>query len=40
LYAQLGEARFFPTIGSAVSNYLEVNNVEWEDWEDQVKVRA
>jgi high affinity sulfate transporter 1 len=40
LYAQLGEAHFFPTIGSAVSNYLEVNNVEWEDWEDQVKARA
>jgi MFS superfamily sulfate permease-like transporter len=40
LYAQLGEAHFFPTIGSAVSSYLEINNVEWEDWEDQVKVRA
>jgi high affinity sulfate transporter 1 len=38
LYAQLGEAHFFPTIGSAVSSYLEINNVEWEDWEDQVKV--
>jgi high affinity sulfate transporter 1 len=40
LFAQLGEAYFFPTIGSAVSNYLEINNVEWEDWEDQVKVSA
>jgi high affinity sulfate transporter 1 len=40
LYAQLGEAWFFPTVGSAVSSYLESNNVEWEDWEDQVKVRA
>jgi high affinity sulfate transporter 1 len=40
LYAQLGEAYFFPTVGSAVSSYLEINNVEWEDWEDQVKVRA
>ena len=38
LYAQLGEAQFFPTIGSAVSSYLEINNVAWEDWEDQVKV--
>jgi high affinity sulfate transporter 1 len=37
LYAQLGEAYFFPTIGSAVSSYLEINNVEWEDWEDEVK---
>lgn len=36
LYAQLGEKDFFPTIGAAVSRYLEVNNdVEWEDWEDQ-----
>ena len=40
LFAQLGEAYFFPTIGSAVSSYLEINNVEWEDWEDQVKVSA
>ncbi|UWU71167.1 SulP family inorganic anion transporter [Bradyrhizobium sp. NC92] len=38
LYAQVGEAQFFPTIGSAVSSYLDINNVEWEDWEDQVKV--
>lgn len=38
LYAQLGEAQFFPTIGSAVSSYLEINNVAWEDWEDQVGV--
>ena len=35
LFAQLGEHCFFPTIGVAVSRYLEVNNVEWEDWEDQ-----
>jgi high affinity sulfate transporter 1 len=40
LYAQLGEAFFFPTIGSAVSSYLKINNVEWDDWEDQVEVRA
>jgi MFS superfamily sulfate permease-like transporter len=31
---------FFPTVGSAVSSYLEINNVEWEDWEDQVRVKA
>jgi high affinity sulfate transporter 1 len=36
LYAQLGEKDFFPTIGAAVSSYLEINkDVEWEDWEDQ-----
>ncbi|WFU68963.1 sulfate permease [Bradyrhizobium sp. CB2312] len=34
LFAQLGEHYFFPTIGVAVSRYLEINNVEWEDWED------
>ena len=41
LYAQLGESYFFPTIGSAVSRYLEVTNVEWNDWEDdEAKLRA
>jgi high affinity sulfate transporter 1 len=38
LFAQLGESYFFPTVGSAVSRYLEVNNVAWKDWEDEVKV--
>ncbi|XIA63911.1 SulP family inorganic anion transporter [Bradyrhizobium sp. TZ2] len=37
LFSQLGEQYFFPTIGAAVSSYLEINDVEWEDWEDQVK---
>jgi high affinity sulfate transporter 1 len=37
LFAQLGENYFFPTIGVAVSRYLETNDVEWEDWEDQTK---
>ncbi len=38
LFAQLGENYFFPTIGAAVSVYLEVNNdVDWQDWEDQAK---
>jgi high affinity sulfate transporter 1 len=40
LYAQLGEAHFFPTVGSAVSNYLKINHVEWEDWEDEAEARA
>ena len=36
LFAQLGENRFFPTIGAAVSRYLETNkDVDWQDWEDQ-----
>jgi high affinity sulfate transporter 1 len=37
LFSQLGEQYFFPTIGAAVSSYLKVNDVEWEDWEDQAK---
>lgn len=37
ILAQLGENSFFPTIGAAVSGYLEVHDVEWEDWEDQAK---
>jgi len=36
LLAQLGEKYFFPTIGAAVSSYLEVHDVEWRDWEDKV----
>jgi high affinity sulfate transporter 1 len=37
LFSQLGEQYFFPTIGAAVSSYLEINDVEWEDWEDQAE---
>ena len=37
LFAQVGENYFFPTIGAAVASYLEINNVDWEDWEDQAK---
>jgi high affinity sulfate transporter 1 len=37
LFSQLGEQYFFPTIGAAVSSYLEINDVEWEDWDDQAK---
>ena len=35
LFAQLGEKFFFPTMGSAVSRYLEIHDVDWVDWEDQ-----
>ncbi len=37
LFSQLGERNFFPTIGAAVSSYLESHDVEWEDWEDEAK---
>ncbi len=39
LFGQLGESYFFPTLGAAVSRYLELNDVEWEDWEDRVRPR-
>jgi len=35
LFARLGEETFFPTVGSAVSGYLDSHEVEWEDWEDR-----
>jgi high affinity sulfate transporter 1 len=34
LFASLGEARFFATIGEAVSSYLTAHAVPWVDWED------
>jgi len=37
LFAQLGENYFFPTLGAAVSRYLETTHVEWEDSEDRAK---
>lgn len=36
LMNQLGEHAFFPTVGAAVSNYLEENPVDWVDWEDRL----
>jgi len=35
VFAQIGEGFFFPTVGSAVSNYLQSHAVEWVDWEDR-----
>jgi len=35
LFAGIGEDFFFPTLGSAISRYLERHDVEWEDWEDR-----
>jgi MFS superfamily sulfate permease-like transporter len=33
LFAQLGEETFFPTLGTAITRYLETYPVEWDDWE-------
>ncbi|MGJ7572597.1 sodium-independent anion transporter, partial [Variovorax sp. RB2P76] len=35
LIERLGEEAFFPTIGAAVSRYLETHPVDWVDWEDK-----
>jgi high affinity sulfate transporter 1 len=35
LFPQIGERFFFPTIGVAVSTYLESHKVDWVDWEDR-----
>lgn len=39
LFAQIGERSFFPTIGAAVSSYLEGHRVDWVDWEDRSSSR-
>jgi high affinity sulfate transporter 1 len=35
LFTRLGEEMFFPTIGKAVSGYLNTYPVQWVDWEDR-----
>lgn len=35
LFTQIGESHFFPTIGAAVSGFLETHHVEWEDRDDE-----
>jgi MFS superfamily sulfate permease-like transporter len=34
LFEQIGEKFFFPTIGVAVSTYLDAHMVDWADWEN------
>jgi high affinity sulfate transporter 1 len=33
LYDKIGNERFYPTIGAAVSAYLKRHQVQWRDWE-------
>ena len=35
LFGRFGDEAFFPTIGEAVSAYLEAHHIEWKDWEDR-----
>lgn len=35
LFARLGEQRFFPTLGQAVSGYRKAHRVPWVDWEER-----
>jgi high affinity sulfate transporter 1 len=35
LFAGLGEELFFPTVGAAVSSFLETHAVDWVDWEER-----
>ncbi|MEX0781779.1 MAG: sulfate permease [Dehalococcoidia bacterium] len=35
LFDRFGAARFYPTVGAAVSAYLDETGVEWTDWEDK-----
>ena len=35
LFLRLGEQRFFPTLGQAVSGYLKAHQVAWVDWEER-----
>jgi high affinity sulfate transporter 1 len=37
LHAKIGRHFFFPTIGVAVKEFLDRNEVEWVDWEDSVE---
>ena len=35
LYERFGDDHFYPTIGAAVSAYLDTTGTEWTDWEDR-----
>jgi MFS superfamily sulfate permease-like transporter len=35
LFTRIGESYFFPTIGAAVTRFLETHHVEWDDRDDE-----
>jgi len=38
LGSRFGPERFYPTLGTAVSDYLSVNGINWVDWTERRKV--
>jgi len=34
MFEMFGDESFFPTVGEAVSGYLDAHDIEWHDWED------
>jgi MFS superfamily sulfate permease-like transporter len=40
LFERFGAAHFYPTVGTAVSAYVEATGTEWTDWEDQLATPA
>ena len=39
LMEQVGEQRFYPTIGLAVRAHVEEHGIDWRDWEDRLEER-
>ncbi len=35
LFCNMGQEKFFPTIGQAVDKYVQQHQIDWVDWEDQ-----
>jgi high affinity sulfate transporter 1 len=38
LFERFGDDHFYPTVGAAVSAYLDATGVTWTDWEDRAEV--
>ena len=34
LHEQVGEDRFYPTLGTAINGYLAATGTDWTDWTD------
>jgi len=38
LYERFGDDHFYPTVGAAVSAYLDATGITWTDWEDRAEL--